>query len=308
MRYRLPFILFAFAFFSCKDNITDKSKRNENWVWWVDAKTGKGGWISSKGGEKQVKNGTYTYFYFNGNKFSTGKLVDGMDADTIFYYDINGHLQGYKILKADSLEYFIHDGPIKIFDADGDIAATGIIKNHTYGDKWFSSYKNGYPRYVRDFKNDTGWATTYYSNGKAADSDFYEGKKSFNIKHWYESGHLERINEFKDGNLNGTRKEYYENGQLHKIGYYKNGQQFGMVKAYYEDGKIYAQGEEINGVLNGMQIIYYENGTIQVEGNAKDGKRDGEFKKYAENGQLVVDRIFKEGVLIEDKIRVPIIH
>ena len=308
MRYKLPIILVVFVFFSCKDNFDDKSKRNENWVWWVDAKTGKAGWIHYYGNGILAKNGKYTRFYFNGNVYSRGRLVDGMDVDTVFYYNINGQPLQYKIIKADTLEYFIHNGPTKMFYASGEVAAAGIVKNHTYGNKWISYFKNGKPDYAKNLKNDTGWATRYYDNGKVEDSDYYEGEKSFNVKHWYENGQLAQSRELKNGGLNGLIKQYYDNGQLHKIGYIKNGKQYGMVKAYYEDGKIYTMGNESNGILNGTQIIYYENGNILIEGNAVNGKPDGELKRYDERGKLIVDRIFKDGVLIEDKIKDPLKH
>ena len=42
----LLFALFVFLFFSCNQSgINDKSKRNENWIWWVDKTTGVGEWI-----------------------------------------------------------------------------------------------------------------------------------------------------------------------------------------------------------------------------------------------------------------------
>ena len=93
MRYKIYIILTAFTLFSCKDNFSDKNKRNENWAWWTDAKTGKSKWIPVNGDGYPVTDGKYTRFYFNGNVYDKGKLVDGKDADTIFCYDLNGHLQ-----------------------------------------------------------------------------------------------------------------------------------------------------------------------------------------------------------------------
>ncbi|MDI9320946.1 MAG: hypothetical protein QM530_10825 [Phycisphaerales bacterium] len=62
----------------------DASKRNADWVWWVDEHTGKGEWIKS-GDQTTVKDGKYTKFYFNGNVYSKGGLKNGVDIDTIFF-------------------------------------------------------------------------------------------------------------------------------------------------------------------------------------------------------------------------------
>jgi antitoxin component YwqK of YwqJK toxin-antitoxin module len=299
------FILIALAFIGCKDNIADKDKKNENWVWWVDTKTGKAQWVPYEGDGITAKNGKYTRFYFNGNKYCSGRLVAGADADTVFYYDMRGNLFKYEVPKADSLDYFIHNGPTKMFYPDGKIAASGIVKNHTYGDKWISYFKNGQPDNVRNLKNDTGWVTIYYDNGNVRDSDYFEGEKSFNIKHWYDFGQLQQSQEFKNGDLNGLIRQYYPSGKLHKIGVIKNGRPYGMVKAYYEDGNIYSTGNEVDGILNGLQMAYYENGNIWITGNVKNGKLDGEIKKYDKNGKLILDRIYKNGELIEDKISSP---
>lgn len=300
MKNKLLIIFIAFIFLGCKDKFDDKSKRNENWVWWTDAKTGKSSWIPVNRGEP-VKNGKYIRFYANGNKFRAGTLKGGVDVDTIFYYDMNGVPEEYKIAK-DSTEYFFKNGPIKLVFIDGSLSATGIVKNHTYGDKWISYFfSSKKPRSIKNLKNDTGWVTYYYENGNVKDSDYYEGKNSFNIKHWYDNGQLEIIDEFRNHNFNGIGKKFYRDGKLKALGYNVDGKVEGEEKFWYENGKIQAIEHKVHDVLDGQQIIYYENGQIQVELMAKDGKRDGECKKCDEDGKLIVDVIFKDGIAVENK-------
>ena len=239
MRYRLSIILMVLSLLGCKDNFDDRSKRNESWAWWTDAKTGKSGWIPVGGENHTVTDGRYTRFYFNGNVNETGKLVGGKKVDTTFFYDIMRHLQGYNIPQQDSTkEYFIQNGPIKTFYSNGHPRGIGIVKNHTWGDKWIGYFYNGNIQFTKNLKNDTGWGAKYYHNGKVKDSDYYEGEKSFNIKRWYENGHLELSVDFKNGNYNGFQKEYYPSGQLKEMGILINGSANGKVTQWYEDGKL----------------------------------------------------------------------
>ena len=84
MKRLLIFIFFTFLLWSCNHNsIDDKEKRNENWCWWVDAKTNKGEWIPIKD-ETTVEKGKYTLFYSNGNLREKGKLNSGKRIDTIY--------------------------------------------------------------------------------------------------------------------------------------------------------------------------------------------------------------------------------
>lgn len=41
-----PFLLFIVFVYGCGNKgINDESKRNENWIWWVDKTTGIGTWV-----------------------------------------------------------------------------------------------------------------------------------------------------------------------------------------------------------------------------------------------------------------------
>jgi antitoxin component YwqK of YwqJK toxin-antitoxin module len=206
------------------------------------------------------------------------------------------------MLRPDTVRYFIHDGPIKIFERNGEIAETGVVKHHTYGDYWVSYFENGRPLYVRDLKNDTGWATRYYISGRVEDSIYFEGKISSTIKHWYQNGQLESVYMYSHGDYNGLAMKYFPSGKLKATGNFANGKISGEEKFWYEDGKIHTIGHKSNGFLNGRQTVYYENGVIQLEYNAKDDKIDGEIKKRNEDGTLVGDQIYKDGILIENKI------
>src|SRR5436309_2751765 len=104
-------IAFSIFFISCNRNdINDKSKRNQYWAWWIDAKTGKAGWIPLSN-NPTWQNGDYTKFYFNGQIHIKGKIKDGENVDTTYWYDLNGKLSFYSYKEDDSTKFFyIHDG------------------------------------------------------------------------------------------------------------------------------------------------------------------------------------------------------
>ena len=70
-------------------NINDASKRNENWVWWVDKTKGVGKWIPVAD-KTTVKDGDYTTFYSNGKINLQGRLRNGQEVDTIYLHDYSG--------------------------------------------------------------------------------------------------------------------------------------------------------------------------------------------------------------------------
>jgi len=308
MRYKLSVILIACYLLGCKGNLDDKSKRNENWVWWVDAKTGKARWIPVTEDEPQVKDGRYTRFYFNGNVFEKGRLVDGKNVDTTFNYDIRGYLQ-YYILSKDSAAHFVKNGPAKVYYQSGSVKAMGDIKNHTYGDNWTSYFKNGKPGYLRNSKNGTGWAVRLYNNGLMKDSCYIDSGEEYLVRHYYPNGQLAKSIEFSNHNYNGLQKEYYTNGKLKAICPRVNGVFNGKEFRWYEDGHLleisYKKDDEFNG---GPDSVYYENGKVKMVAYMKNNKLDGEVKQYNEKGKLISDVIMKDGAKVEDKLNASLLH
>jgi antitoxin component YwqK of YwqJK toxin-antitoxin module len=263
---------------SCnRDNIDDKSKRNPNWVWWVDAKTLKGEWIPVSD-STTVKNGRCTTFYFNGLKYSEGKLVNSKLVDTAYYYDLKGQPYGYRIIKPDtSFLYYFKDGHVKSYLQDGSLTQEGLIKNHTYTNQWIFYYKNGNKKFDRDYLNGTGWEVRYYENGQMRDSGYHYGDSiDYIFKSWYENGQIEKIASWKNSKKDGVLKEYSE-----------------------EDDQIQSSLKEIsnwkNDLEDGMALMYYKSGSISDSGYFKEGKEVGVSKRWYDNGQLELKTIYENG-------------
>ena len=111
----LFFIFTITALYGCGNaDFNDADKRNENWIYWVDKKTGKASWILA-GDETTVKDGRYTSFYKTGEIYQKGKLKKGKEIDTIYFYDLKEKLIKYKLIKPDTLVfYYVKDGDLSV--------------------------------------------------------------------------------------------------------------------------------------------------------------------------------------------------
>lgn len=300
------FIIFTalFILYGCNhSSINDADKRNENWTWFVDAKTGNGQWIpNTERHSKNVPDGTYTQFYFNGNMRTIGEIINGKNSDTTYWCDLNGRFDFYDIQINESLtRYFnIKEGAKKIYSATGKIRQEGFVANHHIGDKWIDYYNNGNVQSTRNFIRDTGWFVNYYENGALKDSSYFEGKNNrFIIKEWFENGQISRSCEFKNGNFNGIRKTYYENGQIKDSCLAINGLKEGRAIDWYENGKIHQVCNYYHNKTTGEAISYYESGKIHVVTNMKDDMPEGEYKEFDEKGNVINDAFFKNGERIK---------
>ena len=128
--------------YSCGDKgINDSSKRNENYIWFVDKTTGNGTWVPL-GDHTTIDNGTYTAFYYDGKIREKGKIVEREFFDSVFYYDINERLIKYSIIKTDTtVNYYINEGPYKAYSPTGELILDGVVKNHCLeGENWHGAF------------------------------------------------------------------------------------------------------------------------------------------------------------------------
>jgi antitoxin component YwqK of YwqJK toxin-antitoxin module len=307
----------------CGADINDVDKRNENWAYWIDAKTGEASWIAISD-QMTVKDGKFTSFYNKGAIYEKGKLINGKHVDTIYCYDMNENLIKYKLVKPDTLlHYYIKDGPYTSYFQDGKIFEKGIIKNHRHWGEWTKYYKNGNIEFIEKVKNKTGLTIWYHDNGQISDSCYHiNGKANGLVKIWFESGQIKEICNWKNGEQNGSFEAYFENGNLNEKGNWINGKNNGKHESWYENGQKeqvqffkagihdgivlqwYSNGNKkaivnfISGKVDGKVINYYENGKVKSQGYFKDGKRNGTLSWYNENGKLTKEQIFADNELV----------
>jgi antitoxin component YwqK of YwqJK toxin-antitoxin module len=242
MKFTL-FFCSLFILIGCNSNdVNDKSKRNANWEWWVDAATGKGKWVKLGDGPSTLKNGIFTTFYFNGEKCEEGRKVDGKRVDTLFAYDLKGQPDFYEIYPADTQLYIIHNGYRKVYYRDGNLFAESNVKNHTYNGILKHYYENGRIEFIRNYIKDSGWSKGYYENGQIKDSsiEFNNTGKGRTYKTWFENGQVKSfVNwDIKTGLQNGLTLFYNESGILTDSVYFNEGKRNGIVKKWFDSGQL----------------------------------------------------------------------
>jgi antitoxin component YwqK of YwqJK toxin-antitoxin module len=319
-------IFISIFIYGCQGaDIDDADKRNENWMYWTDKKTGESSWIPV-GDKTTVKDGSFTSFYNNGNVFQKGKLKNAKRIDTIFNYDLNNKLIEYEIVKPDTLlHYYINEGPFISYLQNEKILEKGIVKNHKIGDEWTTYFKNGKIKWTQKLKDGTGFIRWYYDNGQTSIINYkVKGKANGQVKSWFEDGKIKLISNWKDDlqngdcetyhengklkdksnwlndKLNGKRECWYDNGIKEQIEFYNNGVRDGQIIQWYSNGNKKATIKFINGETNGKAITYYENGEIKVEGNFNSGTKEGLFSYYEENGKIIRKQTFHNGELLSD--------
>lgn len=308
----ITFILISFC--GCQNaDFNDSSKRNENWVYWIDETSGKASWVPVKGNETTLKDGTYTSFYKTGSIYQKGKLKNGKEIDTIYFYDLKEKLIQYLIVKPDTLiHYYLKNGPYISYSQNGEIFEKGIVENHKIGDEWTKYFDNGKIDWTKKLVNGTGWNYWYYKNGQISDQNYHlKGKTNGEVKIWFENGQIKEISNWKEGIQDGLYQTYYENGQpkekvnwindkrngkferwhengqKEEVTFYKLGIENGEFLQWYPNGNKKAILKFNSGQPDGKITTYFENGKIKAEGFYKDGKRNGMFIEYDKNGKLI---------------------
>jgi len=326
---KIKLILFvSILIYGCQRvDINNAEKRNENWVYWVDASTGEASWIKFSGGQTSVKNGRYTLFYKNGEIYEKGKLKNGKNVDTIFCFNLKGNLIKYKLVLPDTLmHYYIKNGPYIAYFQNGKVFEKGTVKEHKKENKWIRYSKKGYIDCIQNLENGTGSICWYYENGQISDSNYYNKDKiQGQIKLWYKNGQIKEISNWKDniqngvyetyyengnpnqkvnwinGKLDGKSESWYENGQKRSISYNKCGLRDGNTKQWYSNGKMQLDAFFTLGKKNGRVIKYYENGTIQVDGTYKNDLIDGICIRYDKKGKEIKKDFFIDGKISAKK-------
>ncbi|MDR2971430.1 MAG: hypothetical protein LBU83_05825 [Bacteroidales bacterium] len=213
-----------------------------------------------------LKQGTWNFFWENGNLKVEGTFQNDKRKGYFKYYDEVGYFKYVEKYDNDNL---VIDAPETrqmevrtTFHPNGKPAIT-------------ATYYKGVPEGIRREFNEDGEVIKGYvfANGIL----LFEGITDEN------------------GKRQGVWKEYYITGELKSQGHYINSNQEGNWKFYFENQRIEVEGLYKNGKKEGVWYWYYPNGAILQEENWRTGKLDGDFLEYNENGEITV-----KGEYLED--------
>jgi antitoxin component YwqK of YwqJK toxin-antitoxin module len=95
----------------------------------------------------------------------------------------------------------------------------------------------------------------------------------------------------------GLYREYYDTGVVQREENYKNYVLDGPAKTFYEDGGLASSATYFAGKRQGYGQTFYKNGKVQTEVNFLNDEIDGPFKEYYETGELKRESAYKAGRL-----------
>ncbi len=285
---------------SCQnpDEINDQSKRNENWAWFVDKGTGKGEWIELSS-ETTVDKGDYQLFYCNGNLRQKGKLKNGVDCDTIFYFDIDGQQILKSIQQADSSILNLRpDGPFTVHYPTCELKAEGKRLNNQLIDTCIDYFRNGQISMYGIYRNDTSWIEHYYENGQISHKGMsLKGRREGADTIWYDDGIVKEVRFYLNDLLQGKHELYYPSGSPRLVAYNIQGVEEGYFIEYHENGRFAITWNVINGKKDGVYVRYYSNGNVHIKGTSVRGKKNGLWVAYYSNGKVAANTNYQNDIM-----------
>lgn len=300
MTNRVLLLFIIILLFSChSSDFENPQKRNENWYWFVDAKSGEEKWMPVTSLDL-LADGEYMLFFSNGKLRQKGKRKNKKEVDTSYYYDLDGKVISKLVMMADSsVKEFMPDGKYKSYFPTCEISGEGEIQNNRATGQRIEYYKNGKIKARAMIKGDTVLSLNYYESGAAADSALHvrqvpEGL----VKIWYPNGTLKSSVRFVNGLKQGAGNAYYETGKQALECFYVDGREEGKYTEWYENAQMKTQCNFAQGKKKGKYLSWYTNGILEMDLNMKEGEKDGKQLYYYESGKIRAEREYKEGAKV----------
>jgi antitoxin component YwqK of YwqJK toxin-antitoxin module len=194
--------------------------------------------ITGKGKKvRGIQNGTWTYYYPNGKKFSVGVFNMGRQNGIWKFWYENGFPELVREYQNGK-----RNGIVRTYYPDGNKCSVGEYNMGIRNGTWKFWYKDGNLETINTYNNGqlNGTRETYFSNGnKRSIGEYNMGIQNGTWKFWYKDGNLKTINKYNNGQLNGTRDTYYNTGWPHRIRTeYKDGIKDGEICGYDSSNRI----------------------------------------------------------------------
>lgn len=264
-------------------------------IWYDNAKTAKGGDLSSGSGSGDIPV-EITWRFFTEHVSGWEEYETCVKCPKFgeyspfrascphgFYYEYNketdNHKQwfvkgaGFDCKKVERWQEFDH--------------ITFKVDNETY---WKDDKQNGF---YRRFFSGTTKVSEY--------TEWKDGKENGVHMTFNQSGNVTTYGQYKDGKKTGVWKEYNSTtGLLDMENTYVNGEKSGAWIDYYPNGKKSQEKNYKGSDKNGPMIKWNEQGVKTLETNYINDKEDGVHKEYDNTGALVMEQGWhagkKEGV------------
>lgn len=235
--------------------------------------------------------------YKNGTLIASGKFnKNGKKDGTWTYYYLNGQVKTIENLK---------DG--ELVGEEQKFYKSGILKSKArYNSDHKTEYEIGFSRngeYDEEYelqKDNSIRNTTFYPNGKKRFSvvlvkDVY---KDGTYEGYFENGKVSKELTIKDGKLNGVYKEFYEEGNVNAVYYYNSGKIEGEYKLFHKNGKPFVVTQYKDDELEGLYEKWNEEGLYLNKQWYKNGKIDGK-RIYFDEGKEYGYVTYKEGLPVD---------
>jgi antitoxin component YwqK of YwqJK toxin-antitoxin module/tetratricopeptide (TPR) repeat protein len=157
--------------------------------------------------------------------------------------------------------------PVKTYDADGRLKATGEVENGYLAGEWKMYYPDGTLREIKHYGPKArlvGLSETYFNNGQLRQ------RRQFSA----------------EGEGEGYFEQYFADGALSQTGFMHAGENQGVWKSYYPTGKLSQEREYFKGELSGPLRSYTPGGKLTEEKLYAFGKLR-EQTAYDSTGKVV---------------------
>ena len=232
--------------------------------------------------------------YYRVVKFKEKNIPSGLIRD----YKLNDTKQNFFLrftqygnylgLDVTGVDSIYHNGPVKVFDKNGNLSIQETyVNNQIEGDQLYYYEESGEIKMRSNFIDGKQEGITYYyyeSGGKMVELEYSNGV--INADRRYDKlGSLESITPYVNGLRQGLAKGY-KKGILTYTANYDNDFINGDQVFYYESGIIRGKISYVNSIKTGPEISYYETGEKNTARNYKNDKLEGIGLSYYITGEL----------------------
>ena len=306
--------------------------RNGTWHYFYDQDTE----VAAKTGryDNDDKNGKWTLYYPDGQKWYEGDYRDGKKHDLWVWYhrsqpDAASESTEPTIRKKIFYRDGIMDGLWELYaKSTGKAMVKGAYKNNLKSGEWTYYYRTGNKSITGHFdegEKSDHWqwfdqrgnqiATGLYADGVEKSGTFlrfgkneyiafesqYENGKMHGYSTEYHQGEktVKKRTPYREGLIEGKLERFSKSGELLIIEEFAKGKKHGKTSLFWSSTHPLNIEEYRDGKRHGKTTWYEVDGQKTMEGYYKDDKRDGQWIRYDANLKVIDEDIYLAGKCVE---------